>query len=205
MFLAYFLRYSKFTTLHPVQITKIKMKKIALSLLVLILVFGAIGQAKDAALKVRPLSLAFGIVNVAYEKSFTEFSSGQLGGTIVSLRLGSTSISGFGISPEYRFYRKEALSGFYWSPFLRYSSVTAKDTSSGSNNEATASGFGTGLKLGWNWLLGKSDNFVMDLGIGAQYINANIEVTSGTTNNLQLGAFEGFSPVLQFAIGYAFD
>lgn len=182
------------------------MKKSVLLLALLITTVSAMSQAKSGAIKTRPISLAFGVVNAEYEKAFGEKSSGQLGATIVSTEFSSTKLSGFGVRPEYRFYSQEALRKFYWGPVLNYNSFTAKIEDAGFlTSESTVTTIGGGLKIGWDWLLGSSENIVLDLGIGAQYLSSSFNVKAGEEDDFDLGFFEGIVPILNFSIGYAFD
>lgn len=182
------------------------MKKVILSFTFLALVFCSFSQAKSGAVKVNPLGLAFGFINFSYERAFNESNSGQLGIGVISADFGSTSLSGFGISPEFRLYSQEALEGFYWGPLVNFSSFNAEtDDIFGSRDEASVTAFGAGAKLGWNWLLGSSDSFVIDLGLGAQYLATSIDVKSGSEDSFDLGTFDGIAPIINFSIGYAFD
>lgn len=100
-----------------------------------------------------------------------------------------TRLSGFAITPQVRFYlgkQKDAPEGFYLNPFLRYfryswiSDVTVPDEVDGPSTVDTRlsySGFGGGLSIGYQWIIG--EHFVIDWNVGAGITPANIGI-SGT-------------------------
>lgn len=109
------------------------------------------------------------------------------------------------MSPEFRFYPandKEALDGFYFAPVINFNQLTLKNDDM--NSKASLSTIGGGAKIGWNWLLGSSDSFIIDLGLGAQYASSSLDVKSGNEEDFDYGTFDGMRPILNFGIGYAF-
>lgn len=93
------------------------MKKIVLVLAVVFAVTGIKAQeGKLNAIKINPLSLAFATGNVSYERAIGPQSSIQLGGFYAGFKLSELKYSGFGVTPEFRYYfagNKEALNGVY--------------------------------------------------------------------------------------------
>ena len=181
------------------------MKKIVLLTLVsLIFATTAFSQEQKNAIKANPLGLIIGLGKLSYERELSASSSVQLGVSYFSYELfGSSTFSGFGLIPEYRFYPgadKEAIEGFYAAPFLVYNNFTVKDDDS----KAALNIYGGGGKVGWNWLLGKSDGFVIDLSFGLRYTDGNLDVESGSDDDFDVDLWKGVRPDLNFAIGFAF-
>ena len=120
------------------------------------------------ALKINPLSLFVVTGNVAYEHTTASNQSVQVGMFYSGVSVSGLKYSGFGITPEYRFYfagHKEALNGVYAAPFLRFQSFTFKDKET--TNKANFSSFGGGATIGWEktW----NSGFVLDLFAGPAY------------------------------------
>ena len=62
-----------------------------------------------------------------------------------------------------------------------------------------------GAKAGMQWLMGKKENFIIDLAFGGKYSDFNLNVKEGTGESFDNeDLFQGFSPELHFAIGFAF-
>lgn len=163
------------------------------------------GQAQENGIKLNPLALIIGAVNVQYERAITEKTSAQLGLFFINFSIGDTKLSGFGLTPEYRFYvAKEALDGFYAAPLINFNTLNLEVDTGADSGEASLTTFGAGAKIGWNWLLGEADNFIIDLGLGANYSGTNLNVSSGDEGDFEFGAFDGLRPVINFSIGYAF-
>jgi len=157
-------------------------------------------EGKNGGIKINPLGLFVQIVTISYEQTLTEKNSAQLGVSFINTGLGGTEISGFGVTPEFRLYTKRALNGFYFAPIMSFSSFSAEDDI----NKIDVNSFGGGAKLGWNWLLGSTDSFIIDLGLGAQYSSIRVEAISGSSDEIDLARAEGILPVINFSLGYAF-
>lgn len=173
------------------------MKKLLLITL-LCTAFYSQAQDKTGAIKTNPIGLAIGLVNLSYESALSETTSIQGTVAYASIEILETQLTGFAANVDYRMYTDQALSGFYYGPLAGYTSFTVEDES----NKGTLNAFNIGAKLGWNWLLGAEDNFVIDLGLGGAYSAGNVTVDEGS-NDFDLGGYDGFGPVLTFAIGYA--
>lgn len=201
-----------FTTLQPIifiikTYRRSNMKKhlIALSVLMTLSISITFGQSEQKnSLKANPLGLIVGIGKINYERKITDASSAQLGISYFKFSNDGSSISGLSLIPEFRFYvSKKAIDGFYLAPFFRYRNLTVKDEDDGF--KASLNNYGGGAKAGFNWLLGKEQNFVIDLAFGAKYQDFSISVKEGTEDDLDNeNLFHGFSPELHFALGFAF-
>jgi hypothetical protein len=128
--------------------------------------------------------------NIQYERAINETSSFQLGLFYTGYSNDDTKFSGFGITPEYRFYLSEtpAPQGVYVAPFVRYQSfkIEEKDVT---NSEADFSAFGGGLILGKQWVF--KEKVVLDIFIGPAYYSGKI---SGETSDgdFDTDVFDGF-------------
>jgi hypothetical protein len=98
-------------------------------------------------------------------------------------------IDGWGFNAEVRIHPSgKAPRGFYIAPNFGYNSLSSGNTS------VTPLSFG--ILLGWQWFPG--DDFAMGLGIGVDHYSG-----STSSNNSDLGKFDGNVPALRFDIGYA--
>jgi len=125
----------------------------------------------------------------------------QLGVYFTGASNGNTDFTGFGITPEYRFYlsETEAPNGVYVAPFLRYSSFTVEDEVT--TSKATLSSFTGGLVIGRHWIFNEKVSF--DLFLGPKYSSSSIKVKSGT-DSFKTGAFDGFGLRFGVTLGLAF-
>lgn len=139
--------------------------------------------------------------NVAYEKKLNANSSGQLGFFYTGYSTGDTEFSGFGITPEYRFYLSdtEAPQGVYVAPFVRYQSFKVEDKTLNNKGEFTA--FGGGLIIGKQWIF--KERVSLDIFIGPAYFSGDTKTTSGT-NTFDTDAFDGFTVRTGLTLGIAF-
>ncbi len=156
---------------------------------------------KENVLKINILSPIVKTLNVQYERKLNATSSLQLGFFYTGYTDSETSFSGFGITPEYRFYLSdtEAPEGVYIAPFLRYQDFSL--TESTSNGKATLSTFGGGLILGKQWLF--KEKIALDIFIGPSYASGTPKITSGS-GSFNINAFEGFGLRAGLCFGFAF-
>ncbi|MCH7515381.1 MAG: DUF3575 domain-containing protein, partial [Bacteroidetes bacterium] len=61
-------------------------------------------KAQQNVVKMNFLSLIVKTFNVSYERVIDENNSFQLGVLYTGAKIGDTKLTGFGITPEYRFY-----------------------------------------------------------------------------------------------------
>jgi hypothetical protein len=154
-------------------------------------------------------------LSLTYERAFSDNISGQLnffytfGG-----KIGDTQLSGFGITPEFRYYPSgERMRGFHLTPFIRYQSFTLKteytDTDPNTfltkNEEAkaTLTGIGGGLLVGYQWLFG--ERISLDLFAGPAYISTSVKYEdTGSEDRFETGFIDGFGVRFGTTIGVAF-
>jgi hypothetical protein len=144
-------------------------------------------------IKVNPISLAFGNINLIYQRAIGKSSALQIGGNYWYRFLG-TEVTGFGLRGGYQFFltnrTKMAPEGFYLGPHLAYNSLKERET----ETQSSATTFGVGLMLGYQWVW--KSGLSLDLGIGPMY-------TFAQENNTE-NSFEGFLPNIMIGLGYNF-
>lgn len=182
-----------------------KSKKLLLSLgFVLFLAFaGHTSYGQNSVVKVNIFSLLVKTFNVSFEQKINANSSAQLGFFYTGYSVSDTKFSGFGLTPEYRYYLSdtEAPKGVYIAPFLRYQSFKLEDNSSGTSNEGKLTTFGGGLLIGKQWIF--KERVSLDIFLGPAYYSGDTKVTSGS-NTFDTGAFDGFTIRTGLTFGVAF-
>lgn len=185
----------------------------------LLLAAGA-ASAQTNNIKVNILSPIVKTGSFFFEHKLNPNSSIQLGALFTNWSIGDTKITGFAITPEYRFYlseSKEAMRGFYVAPFLRYQNLTLKNsydnyvyTSSGSSSystqtdEASLDTFGGGVLIGHQWIF--KQRFSLDTFLGPSYNGGSITYKSNgsKSSTLDAGSFKGFGIRTGITFGIAF-
>lgn len=174
-----------------------------------------LAQERANNLKINLLSPVVRSFSVFYERAVTNDKSVQLGFFYTGVKLSSLNISGFGLTPEFRFYlanskensTKQAPEGFYLAPFLRFQRFTISDdeidATTGLSSRAKLNTLGGGLCVGYQFLSQKG--ITVDLFAGPSYNAGTIRAEVGDIGTLPFSA--GFSgPGLRFGVclGYAF-
>lgn len=180
----------------------------------------AYGQVK-AQNNVVKLDIFQPIVNTAalsFEHKLSESSSFQLGVSVTANydedeynyngSKETRSTSGFGITPEYRFYLSEkhpAMEGFYVAPFLRYQFLRKSgqygsyDPLTGNyitqNTPATLNAFGGGVVVGRHWIF--KQRFSLDALLGPTYMVSGV---SSDDKNVSKNDFLGFYDDMNYGI-----
>lgn len=162
---------------------------------------GVTGSLKaQNVLKINILSPIVKTINLSYERALNENSSFQLGFFYTGWSNDLTKFSGFGITPEYRFYLSDtpAPAGVYVAPFVRYQkfNISDKDVS---NSEADFSAFGGGVVIGKQWVF--KEKITLDLFLGPAYYSGKVSGQSGDSN-FDTDAFDGFG--LRTGINFGF-
>lgn len=163
------------------------MKK--LLLVIAMVAVGVTANAQKNVIKANPLSLAFGSVEIGYERVVSESSSVELAVAYSSLKVNTTGgqtdakANGFGVEGKYKFFfGDETPRGWYAAPVVTYS-----NTSLDSNGE----------EGDFSFFGGGDSGFALDLSLGAQYVSVS---TSGSISSTSI---EGFLPKLGLSLGYA--
>lgn len=185
------------------------MKKNLVVALVAFLAGGVFTSAKaqENVVKINIFSPIVKTLNMSYERKVSANGSFQIGGYFTSYSPGDSKISGFGVTPEYRFYlsESEAPAGVYVAPFVRYQSLKVEDTFDGEVTKGKWSAFGGGLVIGKQWIF--KEKISLDIFIGPQYVaRGDVKVTDGTgeSESFDLGAFDGFGVRTGLTLGFAF-
>lgn len=177
------------------------------------LAFANQSVAQSNAVKLNIFSLAISTYNVSYERALDDMHSAQLG--LFYLNWGKdTKFTGLGITPEYRIYFDEALSGWYVAPFLRYQNYTLSSEyedldTNGTWQTYTAKGtlqtFGGGVIAGHQWLLG--EHFTLDIFFGPSYNAGSVKVSEDSDDPdyvFEGDMFDGFGIRWGLTFGFAF-
>lgn len=168
-------------------------------------------------IKVNYLSPIVSTASLFYERVVGKNTSVQLGLAYTGAKVGAgdakTSINGFYITPEFRYYasKKGAPTGFFVAPYLRYQNLSLKVTTpadpffgtSATEDKATFSSFGGGIVLGGQWLFG--DRVSLEVFGGPAY-NAGSIKTEGTASedDFSIGGIGGFGLRFGSTLGIAF-
>lgn len=193
------------------------MKKVILSLAVLAGTATMASAQSSNALKVNVISPIFKTGSFFFEHKLNDNATGQLGFSFTSWQPDDTKITGFSITPEYRYYLSgEAMDGFYVGPFVRYQSFSLTneyDSYQFDNNgnmttvrrkdEGTLNTLGAGVLVGRQWLF--KDRFTLDLFAGPSYSGGSVKAKSGSADNLDVsGGLNGFGLRVGLTFGIAF-
>lgn len=148
-----------------------------------------------------------GGIPIAWEFKTNAKQSFQMAVTITYSKNDDSKTSGFGFSPEYRFYlskNKPGISGVYAGPFASVNFLTYQNkqygTSGYTNIKYKATLFGGGVVFGhqWAWQSG----FALDLNLGLGF--KSVDYNNRPSNYYSEDFNEGFIPRLGVGIGYAF-
>lgn len=177
-----------------------KRKLYAVTLCLMLAVSAA--YAQQNVIKINILAPIVKTFNVQYERALNDQSSLQLGFFYTGYSTGDSKFSGFGITPEYRFYLSEtaAPQGVYIAPFVRYQSFTIEDDVADAEADFTA--FGGGVILGKQWIF--KEKVALDIFLGPAYYSGNVDVKSGNEDDLETGAFDGFGLRAGVCFGFRF-
>ncbi len=179
------------------------MKRIWLFCFVLLLTSSSLLAQKMNNIKTDLFSPIIRTYVLKYERTFTEDISFQLGFFYTGYRPRNIEsvLSGFGITPEFRFYLSEtpAPNGFYLAPNFRYMQMTARDELTYDEGSLTTLGFA--LNLGYQWIL--KNVVAVDLWLGPSY---NFRSVTETADAVEFGIAQvnGFGIRAGLAIGFAF-
>lgn len=157
---------------------------------------------KKNCVKINLLSLAYKNIGIQYERALAPkiavacqirfmpkgslpFSNSLDAAAGDSLDVSAIKVGSFAITPEFRFYPKHVMKGFYLAPYLRYRSVsldapmTYTDDQNGSQSillTGKFSTFGGGLMIGSHFNIGKS--FSLDWFIlGAHFSSTSMSLS----------------------------
>ena len=165
--------------------------------------------AQSNVIKINYLSLILKTVNLGFEHAISDNASVQLQGYYwLGGNVGDLSYSGFGVTPEFRFYPGgSAPKGFFLAPYLRYQSWSVEDettdiwTGVTYTAEGTYSSMGGGVLIGGQFLFG--DVVSLDVYGGPGYNSGTLEWDSNYTGSADVSG-DGFTFRFGSTIGFAF-
>lgn len=159
-------------------------------------------KAQQNVIKINILSPIVKTLNMSYEHATSDESSLQLGFFYTGAKSGDVKLSGFGITPEFRYYLSEtaAPNGVYIAPFLRYQNFDASNSSA--NADGTVSSFGGGLVIGREWIF--KEKISLETFLGPQYMAASAKATEGNSSDIEVSAANGFWFRFGINFGFAF-
>ena len=196
------------------------MKTLATSLLLAtgLLLAAGTASAQNNVVKVNVLSPLVKTGSFFFEHKLSESSSFEIGGLFTSWNIGDTDVTGFAITPEYRFYlssTKNAMEGFYVGPFLRYQNLTLNNTSTYTDfdsngnvitrtdeSEAALNTFGGGVVVGHQWLF--KQRFSLDTFLGPSFNGGSVSYKDNNNGTVDPGSFDGFGIRTGLTFGIAF-
>ncbi len=175
------------------------MKKTLLIVLVACFIGVSGGLQAQNVVKINILSPIVKTINLSYERAINENGSFQLGFFYTGWSNDLTKFSGFGITPEYRFYLSDspAPEGVYVAPFIRYQNFKLEDKEF--DDKADFSAFGGGVVIGKQWVF--KDKITLDIFLGPAYYSGKISGQSGDSS-FDTDAFDGFG--LRTGINFGF-
>ncbi|GAA4368179.1 hypothetical protein GCM10023185_40700 [Hymenobacter saemangeumensis] len=166
-------------------------------------------NAQDNAIKLNVTSLLFGIGNGSFEHKLSDQSSLQLGAFYASYGSDeSGKFTGFGITPEYRFYvTGESMQGLFIGPFVRFQNFNISSTStfgtSTSTDKSTLTTFGGGVNVGYQWIFGGHFSMEPFLRLGYNAGKPKSD-NNGNVDYTGLSYFTGTSVLPGLNLGFAF-
>mgnify|MGYP001074561005 FL=1 len=164
--------------------------------------------AQENVIKVNPLAVLGGTDLVSYERLLSDNTSGVVSAGYGGFKFGNVKYTSAGGGLQYRYYFKEALSGWYGAAALSYQSGKVESetiTIGGASTDADKfdfSAFGGGLSIGHQWIW--NSGFSLDLNLGASYKSFNYNFENDSQEDLYDFKASGVLPTFGFALGYAF-
>lgn len=191
------------------------MKK--LLLVAAIAIMGATVNAQENSIKANPAALLGGTDLISYEHKFGDHFSGVVGAGYGGFKLGGYKYSSIGGGLQGRYYFTEAMTGFYGAVVGDYLNGNVKidsngfgfnfdgmDMGAGTNTEIKFSGFGGGLRAGYQWIF--DSGFTLDINLGASYRSYTYDWNNQAEESMYEGALKasGVLPTGSVGIGYSF-
>ena len=180
------------------------MKRLSLLGFALLILSSGLYAQKMNAVKTDLFSAFLRTGVIKYERALNENMSAQLGLFYTGYSPGDsdTKLSGFGITPEFRYYLSStpAPNGTYLAPNFRYMSLTVSDPVEDAEGTLTSLGFA--INLGKQVVL--KDVVVIDAWVGPVYAFRSVDSSVEDVDTGQISGADGFGLRLGLAIGIAF-
>jgi hypothetical protein len=182
------------------------MKKVVTMFLSIVLTITSFAQERSASgpmnnvIKANTLTLILASGSIFYERKLTDMTSAQMGVGYMNYRIENTKLTGLFLTPEFKIYvRKDAIDGFFISPYLRFNKLGFENKDNSSEGSLTT--YGGGISFGRQWIFAKG--LILELFFGGHYSDSDIKVNSGTEPP-DLTELEGFRTRVGFCVGFAF-
>ncbi|MEI6881834.1 MAG: DUF3575 domain-containing protein [Bacteroidota bacterium] len=175
----------------------------------------------ENCIKLKVVPLLFRMASLQYERRIKDNMTVACDVNLLFLSAtvdGATlSYSGFGLSPELRFYPGgEAMKGFFIGPYLSYLGMSLKGEventahGKGTGEISGITAIGGGALLGWKWIF--ADVFALETHIGINYLSLTMpdkvdyKYADGTSGSEPISSFSGAGilPTGGLSLGYAF-
>lgn len=173
--------------------------------------------AQDNSIKANPAALLGGTDLVSFEHRFGDHFSGVVGVGYGGFKFGGYKYKSMGGGLQGRYYFNEALRGFYGAVSADYLSGKVEidyngfgfnwdtmESEAGSKQEINFSGFGGGLRAGYQWIF--DSGFTLDVNAGASYRTYNYDWKDSSQEAMYEGSLKanGVLPTGSVGIGYSF-
>lgn len=145
------------------------------------------------------------------EHAFGPHVSGQFGAYITGASVSGVRFSGYGFTPEVRYYLsdyKPAPMGLYvagYGRILNYE-LTGKDKDTGKEYKATYTPIGAGVAAGNQWIF--NSGLTLDIFLGAGFNGGSLKINTGTEDDFDTGFLNllgsGFRVRPGITVGYSF-
>ncbi|WP_207433737.1 DUF3575 domain-containing protein [Sabulibacter ruber] len=160
-------------------------------------------QAQNNLVKLNLLAPLVSTGSFYYERVLDDSKAVQLGVFFTKY----DELSGFGVTPEYRFYLSDtpAPNGFYVAPFLSFMRFTVEsdeDFFSEGSYKGSMTNFGGGLVAGRQWIF--KDRVSFDIFLGPEYTTGSVKVESGDEDDIQSAGLSGFIGRAGISLGLKF-
>lgn len=132
----------------------------------------------------------------------------QLNAFVTGVEISGTKFSGYGFTPELRYYlteAKQAPVGFYVSGYgrIQHFDLTADNPDdNGQDYSATYTPIGLGVATGGQWVF--NSGFVVDAFFGIGYNSGSVDVQAGDKGAFDVGFVDGVGLRPGVLIGYNF-
>lgn len=155
-------------------------------------------QAQNNVIKTNLLTPFVQTGSFYYERVLSDSKSAQLGLFFTKIGI----FSGYGITPEFRFYLSEepAPEGFYVAPFASFMRFDVDQPEIGFKGKMT--NFGAGIIVGRQWIF--KEKVAFDIFIGPEHTTGNVKVEFGDPDQADTGTFDGFIPRAGVSLGLKF-
>ncbi|MDQ1161957.1 hypothetical protein QE422_002325 [Chryseobacterium sp. SORGH_AS 447] len=176
-----------------------------------------IAMAQENSIKANPVALLGGTDLISFEHKLGDHFSAVVGGGYGGFKLGGYKYNSYGAGLQGRYYFTEAMTGFYAAVVADYIGGKVKienmgfsfmamdeDASANYKSEVNFSGFGGGVRAGYQWIF--DSGFTLDVNLGAAYRSYNYKWNNVAEEETYEDSLKGNGvlPTGSVGIGYSF-